>query len=148
MSSSLLVEYERLVSVEFGAVYFGNWPLDARHDAPHMFPGHEPPGVAFTGTGVGVYSDCYDDELMQLDIRFYESDPHCEGVKIGSVGGEFFVSSDRLAPATVNLAPVDPLDPPFRGNVGVRVTHVDLGKNDDPAVRDKWNIDIWPILLK
>lgn len=110
-----------------------------------MFPYHEQPGVAFTGTGVGVYSDCYDDELMLLSISFYDSDPLRGNVGPGSVGGEFCISSDRLAPATMNLAPEDPLVPPFRGDVAVRVTRVDLDKGDDPTAKEKWHVDIWPI---
>lgn len=146
MSPRLIAEHERLVAVESGAFYFGNWPMDSASDPPHLMPWHAQPGVAFTETGIGFYSECHDDELALIRIRFLESEPARDDEERGSIRGAFVISANQLAPATVNSAPEDPFTPPFRGCVGARATHAALVEEDAPLVRDKWSVDIWPAL--
>ncbi|MEU6127538.1 hypothetical protein ABZ805_00040 [Saccharopolyspora sp. NPDC047091] len=145
MSPRIIAAHERLVAVEFGAFYFGNWPMDATSDPPHLILRHAQPGVAFTETGVGFYSECYDDELALLRVRFLESEPARDGDG-KSFRGEFFISSNQLAPTTAGAVPEIPFTPPFRGGVGVLATHAAPTEDDVPLVRDKWSVDIWPVL--
>ncbi|WP_344683679.1 hypothetical protein [Saccharopolyspora taberi] len=140
MASEAVHEQHRVVPVEFGHFYFGDWPSNPHYAIPVDNPGLD---AVCTEAGIAFFSQCDEGESALVSLYFFDARPEDADLG-GATRGELEISGQQVTTATTDMLPIGPFAPPFTGRAEVRIWRSDGPASGEVQAAEEWRVYLWP----